>query len=130
MDKNLPMIAAIMALSIHVASDIGPLSNEDSLLVPSPNHFLPCSNMMNREGVIFYYDSNRFTWIRADLAIGEELTNRLEKHKSTVSLPKPQENFHIRYPAKDCLGSTFEHRKGHFENIQSYMAIYYDPSNT
>ena len=119
-----------MVLFNHIVSDIIPLGNNDCLLSPSPNNFLPCANLAMSNGVLVHFNSNKNEWIGSDLAIGEG------GFAHTISTPKikavesnPPENFHLKYPTKDCSRLKSRRREGLFDNVQLCAAAYINSNN-
>ncbi len=65
--KNLPVVAACMILSQHLAMDIKCLGKSSCLLAPNAITFIPCADdsSINRQGAYLYFDNNRGVFIRS-----------------------------------------------------------------
>jgi hypothetical protein len=80
--KNLPVVAACMILSSHLAMDIKCLGRLSCLLAPNANTFIPCADnsSMNRQGAYLYFDNNRGTFIRSGKVVRRGFVDRHKEH--------------------------------------------------
>ncbi len=63
--KNLSVVAATMALSNHLKTELGYLSKTACLLGCNTNQFIPSLAFQMREGAYLYFDCNRGVFVRS-----------------------------------------------------------------
>ena len=117
--KNLPVVAACMILSKHLAMDIKCLGKLSCLLAPNTITFIPCvdNSSINREGAYLYFDNNRGVFIRSGKVVRRGFVDRHKEHKAESKKDKPESDFYLLYPSKHGRRSDERELLGHFENL-------------
>ena len=129
--KNLPVVAACMILSQHLAMDIKCLGNLSSLLAPHTNTFIPCADTssVNRQGAYLYFDSNRGVFVRSGKVVRRGFIERHKEHMAESKKDKPETDFYLLYPSKHGSRSDKRDVLGHFENLAQVVAAGFDSSS-
>ena len=129
--KNLPVVAACMILSSHLAMDIKCLGRLSCLLAPNANTFIPCADnsSMNRQGAYLYFDNNRGTFIRSGKVVRRGFVDRHKEHMAESKKDKPESEFYLLYPSKHGRRSDKQELLGHFENLTQVVAAGFDASS-
>ncbi len=80
--KNLPVVAACMILSSHLAMDIKCLGRLSCLLAPNAITFIPCADnsSMICQGAYLYFDNNRGTFVRSGKVVRRGFVDRHKEH--------------------------------------------------
>ena len=129
--KNLPVVAACMILSRHLAMDVKCLGRLSCLLAPNANSFIPCADntSMNRQGSYLYFDNNRGTFIRSGKVVRRGFVDRHKEHMAESKKDKPESEFYLLYPSKHGRRSDKRELLGHFENLTQVVAAGFDASS-
>jgi hypothetical protein len=129
--KNLPVVAACMILSHHVAMDVKCLGRLTCLLAPNANTFIPCADnsSMNCQGAYLYFDNNRGTFIRSGKVVRRGFVDRHKEHMAESKKDKPESEFYLLYPSKHGRRCNRRELLGHFENLMQVVAAGFDASS-
>ncbi len=122
--KNLPVSAAIMALSGHLAKFLQGLNSEDCLLVNDDGCFVLCSKEPDREGAYLYFDLVRHVFIRSGKVVGRPFPKRDDEHLIEAKKKEPTSKFYRWYPSEESERAKNLGIKGNFEtHLRQVIAV-------
>ena len=129
--KNLPVVAACMILSQHIAMDIKCLGKLSCLLAPNAITFIPCmdNSLINNQGAYLYFDNNRGDFIRRGKVFRRGFVDRHKEHMAESKKDKPESDFYLLYPSKHGRRSNKQELLGHFENLTQVVAAGFDATS-
>lgn len=127
---NLPVVAAVMALSGHLKSDLECLNDRDSLLITNSSCFLKCYDHANKdkEGAYLYFDTVRNVFVRSGKVAGRGFVVRGDEHLKSSKAARPSSKLYRLYPSKESVRAT-NRRRGHFESLLQVIAAGFDPTS-
>ena len=125
--NNLPVVAAVMALSGHLKSDLDCLNERDSLLDTDPSLFAKCEEYPDREGAYLYFDMVRKIFVRSGKVGGRGFISRHDEHLKKSKESTPSSDLYRLYPSKESTRAENK-RDGHFESLLQVVAAGFDPT--
>ena len=126
--KNLPIVAAVLALSGHIKLDLDCLNDRDSLLNIAYGCYVNCQDCPHNEGAYLYFDKVRSVFVRSGKVGGRGFAERDKDHISGAKAARPSSRFYRLYPSKESSRATSK-RKGHFESLLQVVAAGFDPKS-
>ena len=128
--NNLPVVAAVMALSGHLKSDLECLHDRDSLLITDASCFIKCNehDYKDKEGTYLCFDTVRNVFVRSGKVAGRGFIVRGDEHLKASKAARPSSQLYRQYPSKESDRATNK-RKGHFESLLQVVATGFDPNS-
>ena len=126
--NNLPVSAAVVALSGHLPMALECLTDSDCLLINDIGCYVKCENCPDREGSYLYFDLVRRAFVRSGKVVGRGFGKRNDEHLSEAKKPTPSSRFYRWWPSAHSERAQNRGIKGHFEHLVQLVAVGFDPN--
>ena len=126
--NNLPVSAAVIALSGHLPMALECLTDSDCLLINDMGCYIKCEDCPDREGAYLYFDLVRRAFVRSGKVVGRGFRKRNNEHLSEAKKPTPSSRFYRWWPSAHSDRAQNRGIKGHFEHLVQLVAVGFDPN--